>query len=99
MVQLSGKCAGVMDAVVSPHWLYERLGQSLDERQRAYAAIFDGHIDGAVLDSIRAGTEKGEVLGNDRFREEVESVLRRRVVRHSHGGDRKSKVFRDFQVL
>lgn len=90
---------GVMDAVVSPHWLYERLGQSPDERQLAYAAIFDGYMGDAVLGSIRDGTEKGEVLGSDRFREEVENVLKRRVVRHSHGGDRKSKVFRDFQVL
>lgn len=86
---------GVLDAVVSPHRLYEGLGCTFEERQVAYRVLFNAHIDNAEMACIREGTEKGKVVGSGRFREEVENALKRRIVRHGHGGDRKSKAFRD----
>jgi hypothetical protein len=53
------------------------------------------HIDSHDLLAIREATEAGTVLGNDRFRGQVENILRRRVDRQSHGGDRKSEAFQE----
>ena len=90
---------GFMDALISPHLLYRALGVSLDERRCAYKAIVNMRLDAEELDAVRVGTEKGEVLGSECFRQEVENTLRRRIVRHTHGGDRKSKAFRVSSTL
>ncbi len=47
------------------------------------------------LAAIRTATDDGAVLGNDRFRAGIEEILKRRVVRSAHGGDRKSQAFRE----
>ena len=90
---------GVMDALISPHLLYRALGASLDERRCAYKAIVDMRLDAGEFDVVRVGTEKGEVLGSEHFRQEIENKLRRRIERYGHGGDRKSKAFRVSSTL
>lgn len=84
---------GRRDEVTQPHPLYNRLGVDAEMRQAAYRALFAGHIDDAVLTSIRQGTEAGEVIGNDRFRDEIAAMVKRRVRHYPHGGDRKSERF------
>ena len=86
---------GLADALVSPHPLYEQLGDNPASRRAAYRALFSNHVDARELDAIRGATETGAVLGNDRFRSEIESALHRRVDRQPHGGDRKSERFRE----
>ncbi len=88
---------GTPETVLSEHQLYRSLGASPEERQVTYRGLFKGALDDTVLMAIRSGTEKGEVIGNDRFRAQIEQALRRQVIRLAHGGDRKSQAFRQQQ--
>ncbi len=51
-------------------------------------------MEAADLDKIRNATNKGWVLGDNRFTEELEAMANRRLSLSSHGGDRKSKRFK-----
>lgn len=84
-----------MNPVLSPHPIYLALGDTPENRAQAYGTLFDRDIELQAIQAIRMATESGVVLGNDRFREQIQSTLRRRVDRQSHGGDRKSEVFRE----
>lgn len=86
---------GPTEPVITPHPLYLALGATQPARARVYRALFERHLDTNDIQNIREATETGTVLGNDRFREAVESALRRRIDRQSHGGDRKSEAFRE----
>jgi putative transposase len=86
---------GFPDALVSPHPLYEQLGDNPASRRTAYRALFSNHVEDRELEVIRGATETGTVLGNDRFRREIESALQRRVDQPPHGGDRKSESYRE----
>jgi len=85
--------------VLSEHQLYRSLGTSPEERQEAHRGLFAGDLGDVVLRPIRSGTEEGEVIGNDRFRAQIEPALRRWVIRLPHGGDRKSQAFRQQRKL
>jgi putative transposase len=87
--------AGAEEPIMTPHPLYLALGDSPTARAMAYGALFDRCLDLHDIRTIREATEAGAVLGNDRFKEQVATVLNRRVVRQPHGGDRKSEVFRE----
>lgn len=82
------------DPLLSPHPLYTALGNSPATRAAAYRTLFDRHLDSLDVQAIRDTTETGVVLGNDRFKDEVKSILRRRIERQPHGGDRKSGDYR-----
>lgn len=86
---------GQRDALLTLHYLYERLGADTTQRRAAYRALFNVQIDPVEVHAIRRATETGTVLGNDRFREHIEMTLKRSVERLSHGGDRKSEFFRE----
>lgn len=86
---------GTMQPVLSPHSIYLALGVTPESRAQAYDALFDRHLEPQEIQAIRVATETGVVLGNDRFRGQVQSALRRRVDRQPHGGDRKSDAFRE----
>jgi putative transposase len=93
----AGNVKGKMGSAMSPHAVYMVLGQTPASRAQAYRALFDWHIDIHDLAAIRDATEAGAVLGNARFKRQVEGILRRRVSRESQGGDRKSETFRKRQ--
>ncbi|MBK8164189.1 MAG: transposase [Gammaproteobacteria bacterium] len=86
---------GLTDILVTPHHLYERLGTTTASRCAAYRALFSCHMDDGILDAIRGATKTGIVLGDERFRGQVERMLHRRVDRKPQGGDRKSEAFRE----
>ncbi|MGI1678342.1 MAG: transposase [Cellvibrionaceae bacterium] len=81
--------------LVTPHKLYHALGKTKEERQVAYKALFKGRMGVADLDKIRHSINKGRVLGDNRFTEELEAMANRRLSFSSHGGDRKSKRFKN----
>jgi putative transposase len=60
------------------HDLYLRLGRSAPERQAAYRQLFRVQISKADLEVIREATHKAWVLGNDRFKEQIEALTGRR---------------------
>jgi putative transposase len=70
---------GKQSKLCVPHDEYLGLGRYDDERQVNYRALFETHIDGPVLDSIRGALNKGLALGNERFKEEIEALYGRRV--------------------
>ena len=81
--------------LLTPHVLYRALGPSDAARQTVYRDMFKARIDPDVLTRIRRATQGGEVIGNQRFREQIAMQLERRVEKFAHGGDRKSESFRN----
>ena len=76
---------GKADNIVQPHALYTALGDSDGVRREAYQVLFQAHVDDKELADIRASWQTGTPLGNDRFREEIEAVLGKKVGYHKRG--------------
>ena len=80
---------GETDDLVTPHAVYQFLGRSLERRRQAYRALFADHLDADVVHRIETALAHNHVLGNDRFRGEVEKMLRRRLGTGRPGRPRK----------
>ena len=63
----------------TPHPGYLKLSKRKDARMRRYRALFNASVDGDLLAEIRSGLNKGIVLGNDKFKDEVEKLTGRRL--------------------
>jgi len=85
---------GRKDNVISPHRLYQSLGSTTSQRQKRYRELFRVHLDADVLQLIREGTQQNTIIGNGRFQEEIQAMLKRRVMKYNHGSDRKRESFR-----
>jgi putative transposase len=81
-------------ALLSAHHCYQSLGTNKEERKQAYKYLFEHHIPELTLQEIRDATNKAWVLGDNRFKQQVEQQTGRRAVPLARGGDRKSKCFR-----
>jgi putative transposase len=79
--------------LVTPHPVYTALGGDDAARRKAYQALFRRQIPSPVLYAIRQSTNRGWVLGDDRFKAEVEEMAGRRATPKPKGGDRKSKAY------
>jgi putative transposase len=90
---------GMPDALITHHEIYQALGSDDVLRQQRYRALFDHCIDPTVIDGIREATNKGWVLGNDRFKEQIGVLLGRQLEPKCRGGDRKSNDFRNDQTI
>jgi putative transposase len=86
---------GRTDALLTSHYLYDNLATDATRRCAAYRALFNAQTDPAELQAIRSATETGTVLGSDRFKENIEMTLKRKIEPLPHGGDRKSEIFRE----
>ena len=84
---------GKSDDVICAHAKYEELGKTDSDRQAVYLTYFSTHLGDEDIKAIRDGTVEQNAIGNDRFCEEIEQMLKRRIKLYSHGGDRKSKEF------
>lgn len=73
------------------HPRYLALGNSLQARAEAYKALFRHHVDPDSLKNIRDAWLTGTPLGNDYFREKIESVLARKVGQARRGRPSKKK--------
>jgi putative transposase len=69
---------GKQNPLVTPHSVYKQLARTDGERQAAYRALFRAHIESGDLSAIREATNKGWVLGANRFREKIEKLSQRR---------------------
>ena len=72
---------GKDDALAHWHPLFNRLGTSATERQANYRALFRRALDDAFVDALRAATNGGWALGNDKFRKEIAKATKRRVTK------------------
>ena len=78
----SSYCAhaeGKEDALAAFHDAFRRLGRTAATRQAAYRALIGEKLDPAFVSALRAATNGGWVLGNERFRKEIEEAAGRRV--------------------
>jgi len=89
---------GEINSVITPHALYQSLGGSEEKRQEAYRALFNSHIEDKTLAEIRENTNKAWVLGNEYFKDKIESQIKRAPSPSSKGGDRKSIQFQDNRI-
>lgn len=76
--------------LVTPHPIYNALGKNRSARQAAYRSLFNSQISEWTLEEIRRAANKGWVLGNSRFKQEIEHQLGYKLPPFQQGGDRKS---------
>lgn len=69
---------GSEDGLIADHLLYKRLGGTQAERETAYRQLFRAHLPKADVSAIREATNKSWALGNDRFRQKIETLSGRR---------------------
>jgi len=70
---------GAGNELITDHPLYTALGVDEADRRAAYRALFRAQLDNEALDEIRKAASRGLPLGSDRFKEQVEAALGRRV--------------------
>jgi len=90
---------GKADALVTPSLEYTQLGSDEMERQANYGQLFDQHLADTDVNEIREATNKAWVLGRDRFKQQIQQLLARRVDPAPRGGDRKSEQFKRNSIL
>ena len=74
---------GATDSRITPHALYQALGQTDKRRQAAYRALFRAQMDGTAIDDIRLALNQNQPLGNTRFYARIEKATGvRREARH-----------------
>lgn len=66
---------GQADPLVAHHPAYATLGKCLEESRRIYRESFGSTAETSVVDDIRRMTNSCRVLGNDRFRDQIETIL------------------------
>ncbi len=88
-----GNALGKPIKLLTPHPLYVKLGDTPEVRQRQYQSLFDSALCDNSIEAIRMASCKSWVLGDLRFKQEIQRNLARKVEPGSHGGDRRSKRF------
>ncbi len=85
---------GKTNDLITPHLEYQCLGPTDDKRRAAYRQLFKHAISAKNMSEIREATNKAWVLGNARFKQEIQKRLKRRVEPAARGGDRRSEQFK-----
>ncbi|MDQ3580408.1 MAG: transposase, partial [Pseudomonadota bacterium] len=81
---------GQPDPVIVSHRRYLALGQSELQRQEVYGGLFTVHVNGGQLTRIREAWQTGTPLGNDRFKEQVEAMVGRKIGQARRGRPKKT---------
>ena len=76
---------GEKNKLVSDHDLYRRLGPGPDERHYHYRELFNSDLDNELLHSIRNAANFSMPLVNDRFKQQIEQTLGRRIGQAKRG--------------
>jgi REP-associated tyrosine transposase len=74
---------------VTDHMLYDTLDQDSQTRQQTYRELFKHQIPEVDIHQIRKALAYNYPLGNDRFREQIETALGRRVGQNQRGRPKK----------
>ena len=80
--------------LITPHFLYQGLAKTEKTRQKRYTALFDKMIPEYTLEEIRHSINRAWVLGDGRFKRQIEKQTGRRASPLTRGGDRKSEEYR-----
>lgn len=70
---------GEPNRLLTPHVIYRKLGRSGAARQAAYRLLFKSRITNTDLLAIRDATNKGWALGDDEFKDWLQTFTKRRV--------------------
>jgi len=81
---------GKVNELVQAHDVYLRLGSECLARQARYRALFSEQIGDEQNTFILQSTLQDSVMGNDRFRRQIEKVAGRKLSVATHGGARRS---------
>uniref|UniRef100_UPI0040486D3B transposase n=1 Tax=Rheinheimera sp. TaxID=1869214 RepID=UPI0040486D3B len=92
-----GNALGKPIQLLTPHALYNQLGNTVKERQLAYRGLFNGMMPERELTAIRDATNKTWVLGDAGFKAQIAAKTGRQPNPLGRGGDRKSAAFRKNQ--
>lgn len=84
---------GKHDSLVSPHDLYNRLGNNRADRCASYRSLFGAKIAEQTLVNIRDATNGCWALVEGKFDSRTEADIGRPVSPQKRGGDRRSKAF------
>ena len=79
--------------LITPHPLYQGLAKTEKTRQERYTALFKHKIPDYTIEEIRDSINKAWVLGEDRFKRQIEQKTGRRASPNTRGGDRKSEEY------
>ena len=89
---------GINISLITEHEEYQHLASTKGSRLLAYRALFGKEIPSQLLDEIRFSTNKNWIIGNDKFKQEIEAALSRKLIKPKWGGDRKSIIFREQEL-
>lgn len=79
---------GQTDDLLKPHEVYQRLGANAGERSYRYQELFRSALDTEQVHQIQAAVQTGTPLGNERFKEQIERTLKRRIGHAKRGRPR-----------
>jgi putative transposase len=71
--------AGEENAVLRPHLAYLQRGATPAERQHAYRELFRHKLDSTTLHVLREALNHEQITGSERFKDQIEAMLNRRV--------------------
>lgn len=80
---------GKVNSLIKMNEEYRRLAIGESERRAVYTALFEASLDEEVVGKIRSATNGNFVLGGERFQQEIEAALGRRVNRGVAGRPKK----------
>lgn len=90
----SSYCAnaeGRASKLITPHEEYLGLSETLETRLAKYRAFFEGQVHPQLLRVIQRNTEKGFVIGSDRFADQIAKLTGQRVVEGKLGRPAKTR--------
>ena len=79
--------------LITPHPVYLALGKDGSQRRLRYQSLFEKNIPGYTIEEIRVATNKAWVLGDGKFKQQIEQQLGFALPPFPRGGDRKSKKY------
>ncbi|MFW5432136.1 MAG: transposase [Methylophilaceae bacterium] len=87
---------GQTDSLITEHALYKDLGSNTKERHTNYQKLFNRlKTTPKQEDQITEATMRGEVYGGEKFHRRISQLISRATKLTSHGGDRKSEVYKN----
>ncbi len=81
---------GNRNSLIDPDPWYQCLGDTEEERQKNYRKWMESDVDPAEWEQVRQNTQKGRVIGKERFQKEMEQRAGRKLMGESRGRPRKA---------
>ncbi|MEP1741926.1 MAG: hypothetical protein ABJI92_10685 [Kangiellaceae bacterium] len=61
--------------LITPHEVYKRLARTEEERFKVYKTLFQEELANIQIESIRAATNRGLLVGSEKFKGEIEKLI------------------------